>query len=100
MNASLPQPSAPLQVQVDEALVKLGGLERNLHAIAGELDDLAMQRQQHELLEQSCGALEKLAELDAQELFWDEGHEPGRAASHLDRVRERIASFRGRIAEI
>jgi hypothetical protein len=100
MNASLPVQPEPLQAQVDEALEKLGGLERNLNAIAGELDELAMQRQQHELLEQTCGALERLAELDAQDLFWGEGHAPERVALHLERVRQRVASFRGRIAEI
>jgi hypothetical protein len=100
MNASLPQRSEPLQAQVDETLDKLGGLERNLHAIGGELDELGVQRRQHELLEQTCSALEKLAELDAQELFWGEGHEAGRAASHLERARQRLASFHSRIAEI
>jgi hypothetical protein len=100
MNASLSLQSAPLQAQVDEALEKLGGLERNLSSIAGELDELATQRQQHELLEQTCGALERLAELDAQDLFWGEGHERQRAALHLERVRQRVASFRGRIGEI
>lgn len=100
MNASLQPQSAPLQAQVDEALEKLGGLEQNLHAIAGELDELATQREQHELLEQTCAALEKLAELDAQHLFWGEDHEPARAAHHIAQARERLASFRGRIAEI
>jgi hypothetical protein len=100
MNASLLQQSEPLQAQVDEALEKLGGLERNLQAIAGELDELAMQRQQHEVLEQTCGALEKLAELGADNLFWGDGHDPSRVALHLDRVRQRVAGFRERVAEI
>jgi hypothetical protein len=100
MNAAIPQQSEPLQAQVDEALEKLGGLELNLHAIGGELDELALQRQQHEVLEHTCGGLEKLAELGAQGLFWGEGHEPGRAALHLERVRQRIAGFRERVAEI
>jgi hypothetical protein len=100
MNAALPQQSEPLQAQVDRALETLGGLERNLHAITGELDELATQRQQHEALEQTCDALEKLAALGAESLFWGGGDEPGRAASHLERARERVASFRERIAAI
>jgi hypothetical protein len=100
MSATMPQQSAPLQAQVDDALEKLGGLERNLHAIAGELDALAVQREQHELLEQVCGSLEKLAESGAQSLFWGDGHEPSRVALHLDRVRQRVSSFHERIAEI
>jgi hypothetical protein len=100
MNAATPQQSEPLQAQVDQALEKLGGLERNLHAIKGELDALAVQREQHLLLEQTCGSLEKLAELGAQGLFWGEGHEPSRIAQQLDRARRRVAEFHERIAEI
>jgi len=101
MNGALAkQQQEPLQAQVDEALVRLGGLERNLHSIAGELEALAVQREQHLLLEQTCGSLEKLAELGAQNLFWGEGHEPSRVALHLDRVRQRVAGFHERIAEI
>ena len=96
----MPQQPEPLQAQVDQALEKLGGLERNLHAIKGELDALAVQREQHMLLEQACGSLEKLAELGVQNLFWGDGHEPSRVAQHLDRVRQRVAGFRERIAEI
>ena len=100
MNAAVPQQSNPLQAQVDQAAEKLGGLERNLQAIRGELDALAVQREQHVLLEQVCGSLEKLAESGAQDLFWGAGHEPARVALHLDRVRQRVASFHERIAEI
>ena len=106
MNAAMPQQPAapqqgePLQSQVDEALAKLGGLESNLHAIAGELDALALQREQHALLEQTCGSLEKLGELGALNLFFGDAVEPGRVAGHLDRAKQRIAGFRERVAEI
>jgi hypothetical protein len=100
MNAAVPQQSEPLQAQVDEALEKLGGLERNLSSIKGELDALAVQREQHVLLEQVCGSLEKLAESGAGHFFWGDGHEPGRVALHLDRARQRIAGFHEQLAEI
>jgi hypothetical protein len=100
MNAAMSQQSEPLQAQVDEALEKLGGLEQNLHAIKTELDALAVQREQHLLLAQTCASLDKLAELGAQNLFWGDGHEPGRISSQLDRARQRVAGFHERIAEI
>ena len=100
MNAVMPQQPEPLQAQVDQALDKLGGLERNLHSIASELEALALQREQHLVLEQTCSSLEKLAELGAQELFWGDDIAPGRAAGHLDRARQRIAGFHERLAEI
>jgi outer membrane biosynthesis protein TonB len=100
MNGAFAQQQEPLQAQVDHAVGQLGGLERNLHAITGELDAIAVQREQHLLLEQTCGSLEKLAELGGQNLFWGDGHEPSRVEVHLDRVRQRVAGFRERVAEI
>ena len=100
MNGVFAQQSEPLQAQVDEALDRLGGLERNLHSITSELDALALQREQHSLLEQTYASLEKLAELRAQYLFWGDEIDPGRAADHLTRVRRRIAGFREQVAEI
>ena len=106
MNAAMPQQSAtpqegePLQSQVDEALEKLGGLESNLHAITSELDALNVQREQHMLLEQTCGSLERLGELGALNLFFGDGVEPSRVAGHLDRAKQRVAGFRERIEEI
>jgi len=100
MNAAMPQQGEPLQAQVDEALEKLGGLERNLQAITGELDALALQREQHALLEQTCGSLEKLSELGALNLFFGDGVEPSRVAGDLDRAKQRLASFREQLSEI
>jgi hypothetical protein len=100
MNAAFAEASQPLQAQVDEALDKLGRLERNLRTISGELDALALQRAQHALLEQTCGSLEKLAELGAESLFWDDGDAASRAAAHLERARQRVAGFHERVAEI
>jgi hypothetical protein len=100
MNAAMSQQREPLQAQVEEAVQKLGGLERNLHAIAGELDALALQREQHMLLEQTCSSLERLAELGAHELFWGDEVDTRRVAGQLDRARQRIAGFSERISEI
>jgi outer membrane biosynthesis protein TonB len=100
MNAAMSQQGEPLQAQVDEAVEKLGGLERNLHAIAGELDALAPQREQHMLLEQTCSSLERLAELGAHDLFWGDSVDSDGVAGHLDRARQRVARFSERVSEI
>src|SRR5688500_17328617 len=100
MNAAIPQQREPLQEQIDEALVKLGGLERNLNAITGELDELANQREQHALLEQTCGSIEKLAELGALGLLYGDSIDARQVADQLDRARQRIAGFEERLAEI
>jgi len=100
MNAAVPQQSEPLQAQVDEAVEKLGGLERRLQAVTSELDALAIEHQQHALLEQTCSTLEKLAELGGQDLFWGDGNGPSHAAEQLARLRQRVAGFHGRVTEI
>jgi hypothetical protein len=100
MNAAMPQQGEPLQAQVDQALEKLGGLERNLQSITGELDALALQREQHVLLEQTCGSLERLGELGALKLLFGDDVDTSRVAGHLDRAKQRLASFRDQLAEI
>lgn len=98
MNAALSQQSVALEAQVGETLEKLTGLERNLGAVTNELEALAVEREQHALLEQACASLERLAEAGAQSLFWDDDAE--RAARQIERARHRIAAFHERVAEI
>ena len=98
MSAAIPQQREPLQEQIDEALAKLGGLEQDLHAITGELDGLAAQREQHVALEQTCGSIEKLGNLGALNLLFDD--QTAQVTDHLDRARRRIAGFRERVTEI
>lgn len=100
MNAALPQQHEPLQAQIDDALAKLGGLERNLDTIKGEIESLASQREQHDLLEHTCGSIEKLGELGALTLLFGDEADPSRVAEQLDRARQRIADFHERIGEI
>jgi hypothetical protein len=102
MNAALPQQSEaePLQARVDEASEKLGGIERNLHAIDRELEDLALQREQHALLEHTCGSIEKLGELGALPLLFGDEADGARIATQLQRARQHVVEFRGRVAEI
>jgi hypothetical protein len=99
MNAAMQQ-SAPLQAQVEEALQKLGALERSLHAVTAELDALAPERDQHALLEHACGSIEKLHELGALDLFFGNDADSLRVARHLERAKRRIADFHERLAEI
>ena len=51
----------PLLAQIDDAEERLGGLENELRAVDGELSTLAIRREQHRLLEQTCASLEALA---------------------------------------
>jgi len=88
-----------LRHQIREALQKLSGLERDLSSIDGELDGLGEQRAMYELLEQTCGNLERLEALGASELFWGHGS-ASETDSHVRAVRDRADAYLHQIGEI
>lgn len=89
-----------LREQIGEAQQKLAGLEVDLRAVDDELESMATQREQYELLERACGSLEELDRLGAAELFWGTAGEVQRAAAHVEQVRQRVDVFSSRIAGI
>ncbi len=89
-----------LRAQLRRAREKLTGLERELSAVDAELDDLAYERQQYGLLQEVCGALEKLSELGAAGLFWGERAADGAGDAHVRMVRGRVDAFQGLLGEI
>jgi hypothetical protein len=99
MNAAIPQAQEPLQSQVDEALAKLGVLDRDLGAITDELEGLAAQRERHALLEQTCGSIERLGELGALNLLFGDDANERDVSVHLERARRRVAGFHERVIE-
>jgi hypothetical protein len=89
-----------LRAQAEKARGRLQELAADLHAVDDEVESLATQRTHHELLDQACGSLDKLAELGAASLFWGERMEPARAAEQLREVRSRVGAFKTRLVEI
>ncbi len=83
-----------------EAREKLDGLVHDLRAIDAELETLATERQQHHLLQDACGALEKLSEIGGAGLFWGDGTAAGTSDEHIRRVRNRVDVFQKRVSEI
>jgi len=100
VNTAVSQSEQALQAQVDAARQKLDGHTRDLRAIDGELESLAVQRQQHQLVDEVLGSLEKLGELGGAELFWGKGQSASQSAQYIRHVRERGESFRKRLADI
>jgi len=88
-----------LHQQILQAQVKLSTLESDLSQIDTELDGLGEQRDTYELLEETCGTLEKLDALGAAHLFWGEGEEKP-IDEHVRQVRERADAYLGQITEI
>src|SRR5882672_376318 len=77
--------------RIDEAQGRVGGLERDLQAVDGELSSLAAQREEYRLLEGVCASLETLERLGAASKFWGNGFNESEAAEHLREVRARVA---------
>ncbi|MGB5133447.1 MAG: AgmX/PglI C-terminal domain-containing protein [Steroidobacteraceae bacterium] len=94
------QEEQALHTQAEQVRGKLQGLSADLRRIDDELEDLAPQRLQHQLLDQACGSLEKLGELGVASLFWGERSEPATAAEHLRQVRARSSGFRAQLDEL
>jgi outer membrane biosynthesis protein TonB len=94
----LSQELAPLTEQIDEVKRVVGTLEGDLRRVEAELETFAAERQRFDLLQEASAALERLRDLGAAALFW-EGLAGGEAAvAHSERLRERIAGFKARVA--
>lgn len=81
----------------EKQLVELIGERR---AIDAEVESLSGQREQHELLDSICSSLDRLAELDAAELFWGDRLDAGEWQGHLASVRDTSAGFCGTIEKV
>jgi len=94
------QDQQALRTQLGEANDKLDGLLNDLRAIDDELEALASERHQYDLLRQVCDSLDELGELDAARLFWGERTECEKGAERVRQVRESLAAFQARLGEI
>jgi hypothetical protein len=96
----LAQELAPLETQIDSARQKLEALEDELRTVEAELSTFSADRQRFEVLKDVCQSLEKLSELNADELFWEEIPGAKDAARHVERARGRVVHFEGEISGI
>jgi hypothetical protein len=95
-----PHDEQALREQLARARERLAGLERDLRVLDAELELLDEERPQYQLLQEVCGALEKLGELQATDLFWGEQAVASEGTDHVRRVRSRVDEFHGRVQEI
>jgi hypothetical protein len=68
-------------------------LQHELREIDSELQDLAPQRERLQLVVDACTALEQLATVGGEQLFWGAEVSSQRAAEHLQAARGRIAEL-------
>ena len=94
------QDEQALRTQLDQTRERLDGLLEDLRGVEGELESLASERQQFQLLDSVCGGLEELDALGASEMFWNGPAVGGPAEEHLHLVRERVDAFQRRLDAI
>jgi cell division protein FtsB len=91
---------APLNAQIEKAQQKLAALEDELRVVEAELETFSSDRQRFDALRDVCLALDRLVELQADELFWSEFPEVKDTGGHVERLRGHIAGFEGEISGI
>ncbi len=89
-----------LHAQLERARARLDGLVRKLRAVDRELENLAPEREQHRVLREVCGGLERLAELGGAGLFWGEGAVEREAVNRIVTAHGRVDAFEKQIGEI
>ena len=98
MNTSiLEEELAHLNAQTEQVRQKHEALENELRVVEAELETFSADRQRFDALRDVCHALDKLGELKADELFWDDVKN---APGHVERARSRVDRFEGEISGI
>ena len=91
------EPEQELQRQLANELArartKRASIEHELREVEGELQDLAPQRERHQLVVEACAALEKLAAVGGDTLFWGAETSSERATEHVQAARARVAQL-------
>ena len=98
MNAETAQEQETLHTQLAESREQLAAAGRALAVADQALDELSAERQNYLLLQAACGALARLDEAGAAELFWGERLSRDSSNKHLERVQARVAAFEERWA--
>jgi outer membrane biosynthesis protein TonB len=99
MNSSiLAEELAPLKSQIEKAAHIRESLKGELHAVESELGKFSAERQRFDALKEVCNALDRLAELNAGELFWKDFPDISDSSDYVARLRSRAAGFEGAIS--
>jgi len=99
MNSSiLEEELAPLKSQIEKAGQIRESLEGDLRVVESELEKVSAERERFDALKEVCNALDRLAELNADELFWKDFPEVSDSSDHVELLRSRASGFEGEIS--
>src|SRR5262245_44954548 len=99
METEATRESQMLAPQLAELRAKLDGLVTELRATDAELAALATEREQHRLLADACGALDRLHDTGGASLFWGD-RSAAASDEQLRRARGRAEAFQKRVGGI
>ena len=71
-----------LEAQAEAVRGKLQDLTADLRTVDDEVEGLARQRTEHDLLARACDSLEELGKLGAASLFWGDGTDATDVRAH------------------
>ncbi len=90
MTTSISPEQQALLTRIAEAEQQLGSLTQELCGVSSQVDVLAGEQQQYQLLDGICSSLDKLSELGQAALFWEDDSD---AETRVARVRARVDDF-------
>ena len=91
---------AQLNEQIGHVSRKRDVLKSELRLVEAELERVSAERQRFDAVRGVCTALDELAELKANELFWEGAAEARQAAGLVERAKGRLARFEGEMKGI
>ncbi len=100
MNSFISPEQQELLADIAEAKKKLEELHGKLDAIDRQASNLSDKRRQYQLLEIIEESLRELDELDSAELFWGNRIDETQRREHLERIRESVSIFQGKLDDI
>jgi hypothetical protein len=89
-----------LAAEIAQAKQALETLTGELRGVDGELEELAIEREQHRLLGDVCNSLDRLYVTGGAALFWGENTSNDASVEQVRCVRERVAQFEKRVKAI
>ncbi|MDT8420780.1 MAG: AgmX/PglI C-terminal domain-containing protein [Desulfuromonadales bacterium] len=89
----------PLNAQIELIEGRIEILEGELRIAEAELEAFSAERKRYDALQDVCNALEALAEVKAENLFWNELRPADGAAAHISRLRAQAAGFEAEVSD-
>ena len=100
MDAVIDQEQKTLVAQLVQARARIEALAAELSVVDAELGSLDVERKQHRLLLNACGALDELQDSGAAELFWGDRAATDAGADRVRAARSKVEAFETRVGEI